>query len=161
MKISTNLFVLFVSISFWLLPSQALAGNKEDIKGNNKEDIKDIAVVVNIENKNVEHLTSKQISEIFLSRRRTFPSGDPVVVLEQEWNGAIREAFFRLLNGMTLKRLNAYWGRLQFCGEVQPPAIMPNDMAMLDAIRNNSQAIGYISTVYLDESVRAILILKE
>jgi hypothetical protein len=82
------------------------------------------------------------------------------MVLEQEWNGAIRERFFLLLNEMNLKRINAYWVRLQFSGDIQPPPIMSDSIAMRDAVQKNRHAIGYMPSKYVDESVRVILMLK-
>ncbi|MGD9733710.1 MAG: hypothetical protein AB7U45_16165, partial [Desulfamplus sp.] len=127
----TLIFLLFYTLFLLFLP--------ENSKAQSGEEIKEIAVVVNPANK-IGNLTSKQISEIFLSRRRTFPSGESVVVLEHDWNCSLREKFFRLLNGMTLKRLNAYWVRLQFSGEVQPPPIMPDNIAMRNAVSQNRNA---------------------
>ncbi|MBF0412573.1 MAG: hypothetical protein HQK70_07675 [Desulfamplus sp.] len=152
MKTSIYFIFLFFYLFISLLPSQSLAGNTDNVK--------EIAVVVNPENP-VKNLTSKEISDMFLSRRRTFPSGDPVMVLEQDRDSSLREKFFRLLNGMTLKRVNTYWVRLQFSGEVQPPPVMSNNIAMIDAVRNNRHAIGYVPSEYVDESVHVILILKD
>lgn len=120
----------------------------------------DIAVVVNIEN-SVQELTPKQISDIFLGRRRTFPSGDPVLVLERERNSPLRKNFFQSLNGMTLKRLNAYWARLQFSGEVQPPPVLPDNESLLQTIRDNPDAIGYVDATYVDDSVKIVLYLRK
>ncbi|MBF0259559.1 MAG: hypothetical protein HQK62_12100 [Desulfamplus sp.] len=153
MKIIINRIIFSFCLFIWLLsPSETAAENK-DVSN-------EIAVVVNPQNK-VENLTSRQISDIFLARSRTFPSGEAVMVLEQKWNGALREKFFHLLNGMSLKRINAYWARLQFSGEIQPPPLMPNDIKMRDAVRKNRNAIGYMATEYVDESIRVILILRE
>ncbi len=120
----------------------------------------EIAVIVNKENP-VQSLTSREISDIYLGRRRTFPSGGLVLVLEQKRNSSLRKDFFRLLNGMTLRRLNAYWARLQFSGEVQPPPVMRNSMVMLRVVQNNIAAIGYLDAALVDDSVRVILRLKD
>ncbi|MBF0573459.1 MAG: hypothetical protein HQK69_06840 [Desulfamplus sp.] len=146
-----HFIILIVCCYMYLTPSICLADSKEDIK--------EIAVVVNSKNPIVS-LTSKQVSDIFLSRRRTFPSGGAVMVLEQERDGAIREKFFNLLNGMNLKRLNAYWTRLQFSGEIQPPPVMSDSVAVKNAVKDNINAIGYLPSQYVDESVRVVLILK-
>ncbi|MBF0228635.1 MAG: hypothetical protein HQK63_03460 [Desulfamplus sp.] len=154
MKIYINFIhfiILFFYCSIFFSPSISLAESEEDIK--------EIAVVVNPKNPIVS-LTSKQVSDIFLSRRRTFPSGETVMVLEQERDGAIREKFFSLVNGMNLKRLNAYWTRLQFSGEIQPPPVMSDSTAMKNVVKDNVNAIGYLPSKYVDESVRVILLLK-
>ncbi len=117
-------------------------------------------VIVNRENP-VEQLSPREISDIFLCRRRSFPSGAPVFVIEEKRNGPLRETFFRLLNGMTLKRLNTYWARLQFSGEVQPHPSLPHSRDILAAVRENRDAIGYVDEGSLDGSVKVILRLKE
>lgn len=120
----------------------------------------EIAVVVNTENP-VDSLTTKEVSDFFLSRRRVFPSGDAVLVIEQQRDSKLRDIFFRLLNGMTIKQLNAYWARLQFSGEIQPPESLPDNKAVLEAVQKNRNAIGYVDATSLDNSVKIILRLKE
>lgn len=123
-------------------------------------DASEIVVVVNLGNP-VQSLTSKQISDFFLGRRRNFPSGDAVIVFEQERGSKVREDFFRRLNGMTIKQLNAYWARLQFSGEIQPPESFSDTRDLLEAIKENRNAIGYAEAEQVDNSVKVILRLKE
>ena len=152
MKLSIILIIIISYIYICLIPSQ--------IKAENRDDNKEIAVVVNPQNP-IKHLTAREVSDIFLSRRRTFPSGEPALVLEQNLDGYLREKFFHLLNGMTLKRLNAYWVRLQFSGEVQPPPVIADNIAMRNVVSNNRYAIGYMDYQYVDQSVSVILILTD
>ncbi|SLM31233.1 hypothetical protein MTBBW1_290014 [Desulfamplus magnetovallimortis] len=148
-KISIIMIVIY--ILFWHTDGTSWSNSKTDSTA--------IAVIINPDI-NIESLTPKEVSDIFLGRRRAFPTGEPVLVLEQEWEGAIREHFFKLLNGMTLKRLNAYWARLQFSGDVQPPPIMPDSLAVRETVKLYSNAIGYIPVDYIDESVRVVLVLN-
>lgn len=120
----------------------------------------DLVVIVHPENP-VIRLSHKQVSDMFLGRRRAFPTGNSVLVLEAHRNSAIREIFFLRLNGMTLKRLNAYWARLQFSGNVHPPPEMENSRAVLEAVRQNQSAIGYVDAAILDNSVKPVLHLKK
>ena len=119
-----------------------------------------LAVVVNPQSE-IKTLTKRQISDIYMGRRRTFPTGEAVMILEQGQSSAIREHFFRLLNGMSLKRLNAYWARLQFSGAVQPPPELPDSQTVRELVGNNKDAIGYIEASQVDDSVRVILLLKD
>ena len=139
---------LFIGVLFILfsLPSLSLTAQ--------------LAVVVNPQNE-IEALSSRQISDIYLGRRRTFPTGEPILILEHERNSEIRANFFRLLNGMSLKRLNAYWARLHFSGAVQPPSEIPDSETVRELVGNHKDAIGYIETGQVDDSVRVILLLKD
>lgn len=121
----------------------------------------EIAVVVNINN-TVKSLTSREVSDIFLARRKIFPSsGEVVFVVEQPQNSKLREEFFRLLNRMKLNQVNAYWARLQFSGDVQPPKALSNSQSVIKFIKNNRYAIGYIDAGSVDASVHVILNLKD
>ncbi len=119
-----------------------------------------LAVVVHPENE-IEVLTKRQISDIYMGRRRTFPTGEPVLIIEQGRNSEIREHFFLQLNGMSLKRLNAYWARLQFSGSIQPPLEIPNSQTVRELVGQNIDAIGYIEIDQVDDSVRVILRLED
>lgn len=120
----------------------------------------EVTVIVNLNNP-VNKLSSREISDIFLARRRVFPSGDAVTVLEHVRNSPLRESFFHLLNRMTLKQVNAYWARLQFSGEVQPPESLPDSASIIDVVRKNPAAIGYVDAMSVDKSVKIVLQLKE
>ncbi|MBF0259991.1 MAG: hypothetical protein HQK62_14385 [Desulfamplus sp.] len=119
----------------------------------------EVVVVVNHKNP-VQSLSPREVSDMFLARRRTFPSGQPVLVLEHERNSRTREIFFYLLNKMTLRQVNAYWARLQFSGEVQPPQSLPDSRSVLEMVRRNSHTIGYINKDSVDDSVKIVLQLK-
>lgn len=124
----------------------------------------EIAVVLNSSNP-VTKLTQREISDIFLARRKVFPlSGAAPFVLEQPRNSLLRKNFFRLLNGMEIRQVNSYWARLQFSGEVQPPKVLPNSQAVIEFVRNNPDAIGYVEAASIDGvegKVRAIFYLKD
>lgn len=120
----------------------------------------EIAVVVNRDSP-VQTLNQRQVSDLFLGRARALASGEGVVLFEQPSQSPLREEFYRMLNGMGLKQLNAYWARLQFSGEVLPPASLPDSRAVLDAVRRQRNAIGYVDAALADGTVRVVLRLKE
>ena len=120
----------------------------------------DIVVILNVDNP-VQALTPRQVSDLYLGRTRTFPGGAATLVFEQPRQARTREEFFHRLNGMSLKQLNAYWARLQFSGEVQPPIQLDDSAAVLAGVRKNSAAIGYVDATAVDGSVRVVLRLKE
>lgn len=120
----------------------------------------EIVVICHLDNP-VKALSARQVSDIFLGRSRTFPGGAGALILEHRRDARMREEFFRALNGMTLKQLNAYWARLQFSGEVQPPQSLDDSAAVLEAVRKDAAAIGYVDAAAVDNSVRVVLRLKE
>lgn len=118
-----------------------------------------IAVIVSKES-DIKQLAPRQISDIYLARRNTFPTGEPAEAFDQPWNAPLREAFFKRLNGMNMKQLNAYWARLRFSGNIQPSPTMEDNIKMKNAVSENRYAIGYIPLEFVDESVHVVLLLN-
>lgn len=120
----------------------------------------DIAVIANRAGK-LTRITPGQLSDLYLGRSRSLPDSTSVQVIELTRNSTLRERFFRRINGMTLRQVNAYWARLQFSGQVLPPPALEDETSVLAAIRDNPNAIGYVDAASVDESVRVILTLKD
>ena len=118
-----------------------------------------IAVVVNPDS-SVPSMTAKEVSDLFLGRVRTLGNGKRAILLDQPLNSPLRSRFFNQLNGMDVRRLDAYWARLQFSGDVQPPSRMADTRAVLLAVRHERLAIGYIEASAVDSTVRVVLELK-
>lgn len=119
----------------------------------------DVVVVVS-QDSPVSVLSPDQVSDLYLGRLRNLPNGSTANVIEQQRDSRVREQFFRLLNGMTLKQTNAYWARLQFSGQVLPPLSLTDGKAVLTTVRSSPTAIGYIDSSEVDDSVRVVLHLK-
>lgn len=121
----------------------------------------DIAVVVHPANP-VQRLTSRQVAELYLGRARTFESGQYAVVIDHARDDPLRIQFFRDVSGMSLGQVTAYWSRLQFTGQVQPPQNVQGDTAVLEQVRRNPAAIGYVSAANLaDSRVKTVLMLQD
>ncbi len=119
----------------------------------------DIAVVVAL-NSPLQQLSMREASDIYLGRLKA-AAGEKLLVLDHPMESALRERFFKQVNGMDLRRLNAYWARLQFSGETQPPVPMDDSQDVIYTIRRNRHAIGYVDASAVDGSVRVVLTIKE
>jgi hypothetical protein len=119
----------------------------------------DIFVIVNAANP-VTALTQKEVLDIYMGRRRAFPSGEYVLPFDQSRNGAARERFYQMLTGMSLSQVNGYWSRLIFTGQMLPPQPLADDATVLDVVRRNPDAIGYVERPPRDAAVTIILVLK-
>lgn len=124
----------------------------------------DIVVIVHPDNP-VRNLSPKQVSDLYMGRSRHFLLGEDQTpqaasIYEQPADSSVRETFFRLLNGMSLSQLNAYWARLRFSGEVLPPATAADSKAVLETVSRNRNAIGYVDAAAVNDSVKVVLRLK-
>jgi ABC-type phosphate transport system substrate-binding protein len=124
----------------------------------------DLCVIVNLDNP-VQALSAEQVSDLYLARARSFETGDqsdPVraVILDQPETVPLRGEFYRALNGMSVNRVTAYWARLRFSGQVLPPEEVRNSQLMLEKVKSQRNAIGYVESEWVDRSVKVVLRLK-
>lgn len=121
----------------------------------------EIAVIVHADNP-VQSLTVRQTAELYLGRVRTFDTGQFAIVVDQGRDDPLRVRFFKDVSGMSIGQVTAYWSRLQFTGQVQPPRSVAGDAAVVDFVRRNPTAIGYISSAPTpDAKVKTVLVLRE
>jgi hypothetical protein len=140
-----HLTAWFSSIAILMMPAPAHA---------------DIAVIVNTANPAIQ-MNVQQVADLYLGRTRNFSSGEFALVFDQLRDSPLRARFFQTLSGMSQQQINAYWSRMMFSGQVIPPQQLPDDRTVLDIVRRNSGAIGYISAQAADTTVRTVLLLKE
>lgn len=119
----------------------------------------DIAIIVNTANP-LRQVSAQQLSDFYLGRARAFPSGEYALIFDLPRGHPLRDKFFAGLTGMSPQQVNAYWSRLMFTGQVLPPQPLPDERAMLDIVRRNPGAIGYVHADNLDAGVRVIFTLK-
>lgn len=121
----------------------------------------DIAVIVNPANP-VQTLTVRQVSELYLGRTRNFESSQTAIILDQGAEDPLRVQFFKNISGMSIGQVTAYWARLRFTGQVKPPQTLDGDASVLEFVRKNPLAIGYVSqTNATGANVKTVLVLKE
>lgn len=123
----------------------------------------DIAIIVHPDSP-VRTLRTREVSDLYLGRTRSVSSGDvrvDITILEHQADSPLRETFFRTLNGMSIRQVNAYWARLRFSGEVLPPNALQDNRTIIEAVARNRNALSYVDAAALNDSVRAVLILKE
>ncbi len=120
-----------------------------------------IAIIVNAANP-VQTLSNRQVAELYLGRSRTFESGQYAVVVDQTGEVPVRIQFFKDVSGLSLGQVTAYWMRLKFTGQVQPPQSLAGDAAVIEFVRKTPTAIGYVNSASsVDAKVRTVLLLPE
>lgn len=120
--------------------------------------VSEIAIIAH-RNNPLRSLTPREVSDLYLGRLRSLPAdpGSLPALYDHPSDHELRARFFHLLNGMSLKQLNAYWARLRFSGAVLPPYTLPNSRAVVDAVGKNPVAIGYVEAGSVDDSVKVLL----
>jgi len=105
----------------------------------------------------VQAMTQKEVLALYTGRTRSFANGEVARPLDQPRDSPLREAFYRALTGMDLARINSYWARLHFTGQVQPPQAIADERALIQQLRQDPSALGYLAQEPSDPAVRVVL----
>lgn len=112
-----------------------------------------VAVVVNPANGNA--LSAKEISRIFLGKRKSFPNGSQAIPVNQVEGSPIRAAFNSTVLKKSPQQIKAYWAQLLFTGKGTPP----KDVSAAEVkklVAENPNLIGYIDSADVDSSVKVV-----
>jgi ABC-type phosphate transport system substrate-binding protein len=117
-----------------------------------------MADIVVIGNKDIQikALTKKQVIDIYMGRKLTFPNGKTALPIDQGKDSTTRKLFYHNLVDKTLSEINAYWARLLFSGRTAPPRSVENGSSVINIIKNNKSVIGYIHLEDLTDDVRVL-----
>ncbi|HYI12156.1 MAG TPA: substrate-binding domain-containing protein [Thermoanaerobaculia bacterium] len=92
----------------------------------------------------VSSLTRAQLSAIFMRRVRSWPDGTEIRPVDHGVEARVRERFSRAVHGKSVAYVTRYWQRLIFAGRGIPPPVVQSGAAMMELVRANRGAIGYI-----------------
>ena len=121
-------------------------------------DAQQAAVVVVVSSRSsVKSLTAEQTTKIFLGKVVTFPNGQAAVPIDQPEGSAIRDEFYARVVHKNPSQLTAYWAKVIFTGDGQPPSLLADSVAVRKAVSHNPNAIGYIEKSAVNRSVRVVL----
>jgi len=101
-------------------------------------------------------LTRGEVSDIFLKHTTEWPTRVPVHPVDQAQASATRHAFSRAVFG---KDVQSYWYQQLYAGRSVPPLEVPDDGAVVAAVRDDPGAIGYIASGPLPVGVKAVRVM--
>jgi ABC-type phosphate transport system substrate-binding protein len=104
-------------------------------------------------------LSEAEVRAIYLKQRRFWPDGAAIVPINREAGSQARELFSQRLFGQDSRRAAAYWNQRYFEAGEFPPATLASDEAVLRFVAGNENAIGYVMTDAVPDTVAAVLVL--
>ena len=105
----------------------------------------------------VQHLSRREVMDIFLGRYRTFPSGASALPIDLDVSSTARRQFYLLLAHKDSSDMGSYWARLTFSGKISPPFAVSDARMAIDIVANNPNAIAYVDRAAVDGRVRIAL----
>ncbi|MEZ5540309.1 MAG: hypothetical protein R3E63_10275 [Pseudomonadales bacterium] len=116
----------------------------------------DIAVIAN-RNMPISTVTVEQAAAIFLSQLDVLADGTQLIPVDQENEQVAREEFYSKVIKKTPSEMNAYWSRLVFSGEGQPPKKISGDAEVIALVKANPNIVGYVDAATVDDTVKVLL----
>lgn len=143
MMVSRRTCLRLAAAALWALQSPAFAADT-------------LYVVVSAQSE-IHELAKKDVLALYTGHTRVFPNGQAAVPFDQLRDGAARASFYLALTGMDIARINSYWARLHFTGQVQPPQVAGDDDGVLARLRGDPRAVGYVTEEPKNAGVRVVL----
>lgn len=104
----------------------------------------DVKVVVHSSNA-LDSITKAKAADLFLKRVTRWENGRAVTPVDQSEKSAARAAFSKDVLGKEVLWVKSYWQKMIFSGRATPPAELSTDSQVLELVRTNADAIGYVS----------------
>jgi ABC-type phosphate transport system substrate-binding protein len=114
-------------------------------------------VIVNSQN-SVTALSSSEASNFFLKKTAKWKSGEKIVPVDLKADSPIREAFTKNVHKKTVGAIKSYWQQYVFAGSGTPPIEKNNDAEIIEYVKKNVGAIGYISATADVSEVKVVTI---
>jgi ABC-type phosphate transport system substrate-binding protein len=94
----------------------------------------------------VSSVNKQQLSRCFMKELKTWSSGHPVIPVDQTASALVREEFSKSIHGRDANAVKSFWQRQIFSGRGVPPPELASDREVLDFVRANPGAVGYVSS---------------
>ncbi len=119
-----------------------------------------VAIVVGVQSA-IDAVTVDTLRELYLCRRRLWPSGERVVPVNLPADDDVRARFSQRVLGRRPTELQGHWRRLAFEG-IRPPLVLQTPEAVCAYVAAEPSAIGYVPLDRVDRaSCRILLVLPE
>lgn len=133
------IYFVFIVFACWMPSSRADA---------------DIVVIVNPAN--LTAISERDIARIFLGKSLSFSNGSKVTPYYLYSESPVRTKFDSDVLNKTAPQLKAYWSKRLFSGKGVPPEEMKSAAEMKARIASDPDAIGYIRSEAVDDTVRVV-----
>jgi len=101
-------------------------------------------VVINEANETTE-MSRADVARIFLKKRAEWPTGTPIVAVDQERTSDVRREFSLEIHRKDPDAVSAYWQTLVYSGRGVPPRVLKSDAEVVRFVQENPGAVGYVS----------------
>jgi ABC-type phosphate transport system substrate-binding protein len=115
----------------------------------------DFVVIVN-DTSAIDALSKSQISNLFLMKSTSWNDGSRVRPVDQVSGATVRDSFSEAVHGKSVSAIKSFWQKKIFSGAGTPPPEKRSDIEVIEYVKANPGAIGYVSASVSVEGVKVI-----
>jgi len=115
----------------------------------------DFNLVVHPDNPN-DSVSAQDLSSWFLLQVTTWPTGGKITPVDQSDEAVITSAFCEKVHGKSLSAIKSFWQKKIFSGKGVPPKKVASDEEVINFVKANPGAIGYVSSSASTAGVKVI-----
>ncbi len=112
-------------------------------------------IIVNKSNA-ASSISKAQLSKMFLKKVSKWDDSKKVLPIDQKTDSPVREAFSEAIHEKGIATVQAYWHHKIFSGRGTPPKVEASDASVIEFIKSNPGAIGYVSAEAVVDDVKVI-----
>ncbi|WP_222422599.1 type 2 periplasmic-binding domain-containing protein [Rheinheimera sediminis] len=113
-----------------------------------------VAVIVHATNQ--QALTESDIKNLFTGKLKSFPDGNPVIVLNLPEGDPNQSLFNQKVLGRSDAQVKAFWSKLMFTGKGTPPKEVTAE-EMIKLVSENPSTIGIVDSAAVSDKVRVLI----
>lgn len=113
--------------------------------------------VVIVNPANSASLSKSDVQNIYLAKAKAFPSGVSVSPVNLSENNTKRSEFENAVCDKSGAQMKSYWAKLLFTGKAIPIKQLDGDQEVIDFVSKNRDAIGYVASASVTDSVKVVL----
>ncbi len=114
-------------------------------------------VIVNNNNKTVS-ISKKELAMVFLKKKKKWKNGESIAPVDHQYRAEVRATFSEEIFGKKVSAVRSYWQSAMFSGMVSAPIEKMSDQEIINYIKKNKGAIGYISSTTNVSGVKVVSI---
>jgi len=106
-----------------------------------------------------DSMNAKDLRSIFLKRKSRLPDGKRAIPVDLKLDTEVRQAFCKQILEKNPAQVESYWNGQVFSGKASPPPELQTDQEVLQFVRTNPGAIGYVAATTSVEGAKVIQVL--
>jgi ABC-type phosphate transport system substrate-binding protein len=105
-------------------------------------------VIITNNNNPTNQISTAQLRNIYIGNKISWDDGSLIHLADYSADSKIRKEFCDEFLNLSPRKVSMLWIKVSLSGKSVPPQIFRDEKELIDYIKNNDRAIGYISSAY-------------